>query len=609
MFNNFLYYIVALLIYATYQPSGETVFRPGESLALFLGFSGIFFIFTRYQFRKIEERVPHASLRYLDNLFHATLTRQSILAIFIFSVDIYALNLSHLINPLALFQKVPTLEALIFMALFVGYLAVVWGCAYDVFTKIYRNGLTRKQYILSNVSFSIPVILPWVLLSITSDIIHLLPFDTPKTFLASTEGQILYFMSFLVAIAIFGPVLIQKFWGCRPLKHGITRLRIETICRKANMGYKDIMVWPLFGGRMITAGVMGLVRRFRYILITPALMHHLDPWEIDAVIAHEVGHIKKYHLFFYLVFFAGYLVVSFTSLDLAVYALLYAEAAWEFINPENVHYTTVSSIGFSLFMIGLFLVYFRYIFGYFMRNFERQADAYAFSMMADARPLISTFEKITITSGQSPDRPNWHHFSIQERIDFLKGCETDKSLIPRHDKKIRAAMAIYLAAVFLVGWTGFQLHARQTGGMLPVHVLKKIIEHQMENNQDNPDLVQLLGDIYFEEKDLGKAVELYEKTLDMDPDNVRALNNYAWLLATSKNPAFFDPETALDLALRAAALSDEPHILDTLAEAWYVNGNIPEAIDAAAKALDRAGKDSAYYRRQLEKFQSEKKKF
>ncbi|PIP39040.1 MAG: peptidase [Desulfobacterales bacterium CG23_combo_of_CG06-09_8_20_14_all_51_8] len=604
MFGNFLYYIIALLIYSTYQPPAEAGFGSVESIALFIGLSGLFFVFTHHQFQKIEERISQASSHYLDNLFHSALTRQSILAIFIFSVDIYALNLGRFVYPIPLFQKIPTLEALVFMALFIGYLAMVWGCAYDAFAKIYRNGLTRKHYILSNISFSVPVILPWLLLSITSDVIHLLPFDAPREFLGSTEGQISYFMGFLVAIAIIGPVLIQKFWGCRPLRPGVMRHRIEAICRKADMDYRDIMVWPLFGGRMITAGVMGLVRRFRYILVTPALMQHLEPWEIDAVIAHEIGHIKKYHLFFYLIFFAGYLAVSFTALDLVVYAVLYAEAAWGAINPDNSSYATLSSISFSLFMIGLFLVYFRYIFGYFMRNFERQADGYAYLMLNDAGPLISTFEKITITSGQAPDRPNWHHFSIKERIDFLKACASDPSRISRHNTKVRASMAIYLAAVFLVSWAGFRLHYDQTGGALPVHVLKKIVEHQMRKNPANPDLVQLMGDIYFEEQDFAKAVEFYEKTLDLAPDHVRALNNLAWLHATCEDPKFFDPEKALTLAIKAAALSDEPHVLDTLAEAWYVNGHIQEAIAAAAKALDRAGNDSAYYRSQLEKFQS-----
>jgi Zn-dependent protease with chaperone function len=556
------------------------------------------------QFKKIEQRINHSSIRTLDHLFHTILTRQSILAIFIYAIDIYAFNISHFLNPISLLKKIPTLEALIFLALFITYLSVIWWCAYNSFAKIYKNSLSRKNYILSNISFSIPVILPWLFLSVTSDIINILPFETPKRFLISTEGQIIYFIFFLLIISVFGPVLIQRFWGCRPLKPGMLRSRIDYLCRKANMRYRNIMVWPLFGGRMITAGVMGLIRQFRYILITPALMRHLDAYEIDAVIAHEIGHIKKNHLFFYLIFFAGYLVVAFTTLDLLLYAIIYAEAAYDFVNSSSSAYATISSIVFSLFMIAVFLVYFRYIFGYFMRNFERQADLYAFSMMGDSQPLISTFEKITITSGQSPERPNWHHFSIKERIDYLRKCEHDRSWLNRHNTKIRISIATYMAAIFLVGWTGYQIHYDDIGDAIKESLLKEMIQSRMATDAENPDLYQVLGDIYYNEKDYKNAIHAYGQTLKIHPDHIQALNNLAWLYVTCENLNLRNPGKALELALHAASLSDEPHILDTLAEAYYVNGNYAAAIKAEERAMVNAEDNHTYYRKQIEKFRA-----
>ncbi|MCJ7833589.1 MAG: M48 family metalloprotease [Deltaproteobacteria bacterium] len=61
---------------------------------------------------------------------------------------------------------------------------------------------------------------------------------------------------------------------------------------------------------MLTAGVMGLVKRFRYLLITPALLDLLEPEELMGVVAHEIGHIRKRHLLFYLGFFAGYVLLA-----------------------------------------------------------------------------------------------------------------------------------------------------------------------------------------------------------------------------------------------------------------------------------------------------------
>ncbi|MDA8403648.1 MAG: M48 family metallopeptidase, partial [Desulfobacteraceae bacterium] len=415
MFGNFLYYIVALLIYSTYQPPAKPEFSGIQSALLLVILSTLFFVITWWRFKRFEHRIALYAPSRQDDLFQSIATRQSMLAIIIYAIDIHLLQISIFFSQFQIIKIIPTLEALIFLALFIFYLSMIWVCGYPAFTKIYRNSVSMKSYVVSNISFAVPVVAPWLLLSITSDMLQILPFEAPRRFLMSNEGQIAYFMFFLIAIAVPGPFLIQKFWGCRPLRQGMIRSRIEAICAAAGMKYKDILLWPLFDGRMITAGVMGLVRQFRYILVTPALLRHLGQDELDAVIAHEIGHIKKNHLFFYLLFFSGYLVMSFTVMDLTVYAIIYAKAVWGDSFGSGPEYATATSMVFSLMMIGLFLGYFRYLFGYFMRNFERQADLFAYSMLNSAQPLISTFEKITQTSGQSPDRPNWHHFSITER--------------------------------------------------------------------------------------------------------------------------------------------------------------------------------------------------
>ena len=60
----------------------------------------------------------------------------------------------------------------------------------------------------------------------------------------------------------------------------------------------------------MTAGIMGMVPRFRYILITESLMEILSLDELKAVVAHEMGHARYRHFFFYLVFFIGFAVMS-----------------------------------------------------------------------------------------------------------------------------------------------------------------------------------------------------------------------------------------------------------------------------------------------------------
>lgn len=605
MFGNFIYFIVALLIYSTYQPSEQTNFPALDTLIFFVSLILFFFIFSRRQFTRIARMSATHSHDVLDQRFSSALTRQSVLAIALFAVDIYGLNISSFTAGVRLFEVIPTVEALVFLALFVGYLAIVWSNAHDAYRRIYQAEITRKAYVASNISFGVPVLLPWLLLSGIADLILALPFDLPRKVLTSPEGETAYFLLFLFAVAILGPVIIQKFWRCRPLEAGYFRRRIETLCSRAGLAYANILHWPIFGGRMITAGVMGLVGRFRYILVTDALLQILSPDELDAVIAHEVGHVKRHHLLFYLFFFIGYMVITYATFDLIVYLIIFSEPVYRFVFMTGISRTTVTTGLLSLAIIFNFLVYFRFIFGYFMRNFERQADAFVYSLFASALPLISTFEKIAAVSGQSPDKPNWHHFSIRQRVDFLRSCEADRSVIKRHERKVRTSIAIYVCAMVVVGIAGYQFNFGQTGKRLNEKFFETAILNEIARNGEvDAGLYGMLGDMYQGRGSFGQAASAYQTALDMDPDSAIVLNNYAWMLATCEDPAYRNPPLALELASRAAAIEQPPHIMDTLAESLFVNGRIEEAIEAGTTALEMAGANRAYYRGQLEKFRA-----
>jgi len=605
MFGNFIYFIVALLIYSTYQPSEQTNFAPLDTLIYFFSLILLFFIFSRRQFTRIAHMSATHSHDVLDQQFSSAQTRQSVLAITLFAVDIYGLNLSSYFTGIWLFEAIPTLQALLFMALFVGYLAIVWSNAHVAYRHIYGADLTRQAYVASNIAFSVPVLLPWLLLSGIADLILALPFDLPREVLRSPEGETAYFLFFLFAVAVIGPLIIQKFWRCRPLEAGYHRQRIEALCRRADLKYADIMYWPIFGGRMITAGVMGLVSRFRYILVTDALLRILSPEEVDAVIAHEIGHVKKHHLLFYLFFFIGYMVIAYATFDLIVYLIIFSEPIYRFVFMTGISRTTVTTGLLSLAIIFNFLVYFRFIFGYFMRNFERQADASVYGLFASAAPLISTFEKIVAVSGHSPDKPNWHHFSIGQRVDFLNRCEADRTWVRRHDRKVRVSIAIYMATMVVVGVAGYQLNFGQTGRQLNEKFFETAILNEISRNgESNAGLYGMLGDLYLGRSSFSQAVAAYRTALDLDPQSAIVLNNYAWLLATCEDPAYRNPEQALDLARKAAAIEQSPYILDTLAESFYVNGRITEAVEAATSALELAKTNRAYYNGQLEKFQA-----
>jgi len=604
MYANFIYFILVLLIYTTYYPPEKPYVGSLGTVCLF-GLGVVFLtLTTKLTFGALYRRMAQRGTLGLHGEFDRRFNRQAVLAIIVFAIDIYALNLQLFLMKIPWLAASPTLMALLVVGLFVGYLCILWAVAYRPYRLLFQTQLSRRSYVLSNVSYSLPVILPWLAISAFEDIIRILPFALPKRILATPEGQVIFFSGFLVALVVIAPSLIKFFWGCKPLPQGPERSRIEAMCEKAKMKYNNILIWPIFEGKLLTAGVMGLIKRFRYILVTDSLLRILNGNEMDAVMAHEIGHIKRKHLVFYLIFFLGFIVVSYAALDFIVYGILYTNLFFPIGREFKFEQPGITSILLTVTMAGILLIYFRYVFGYFMRNCERQADLYAFNLLGSSAGLISSLEKIAVYSGKSHDRPSWHHFSIRQRIDFLNRCEADRRVIGRHDRKLQLSILIFTGVLFCVGYVGYGLNFGEMGKTLNKRFLKTALTRELERNPKDARLYSMLGSIYYQDKAYGEAIEAYERSLELDPGNPEILNNLAWLYATCEENRWREPVKALVYAIHAAALKPVPYILDTLAESYYVNGLYEKAIVTIRRALGIETGDKVYLESQLRKFEA-----
>lgn len=87
-----------------------------------------------------------------------------------------------------------------------------------------------------------------------------------------------------------------------------------------------------------------------------------------------------------------------------------------------------------------------------------------------------------------------------------------------------------------------------------------------------------------------EAMEKYHEALERNSLNVSALNNLAWLLATSSDPAIRDGRAAVELAERAAHQTgfQNPGVLDTLSAAYAETGMFDRAVSTAERAADLA---------------------
>jgi uncharacterized protein len=89
-----------------------------------------------------------------------------------------------------------------------------------------------------------------------------------------------------------------------------------------------------------------------------------------------------------------------------------------------------------------------------------------------------------------------------------------------------------------------------------------------------------------------EAAMWYRKAVDQN--YVPALNNLAELMATTKEPTIRNPQQAIALATKAVAAGSNPDYLDTLAAAYFADGQTDKAVATEEKALARDPENDSY---------------
>jgi Zn-dependent protease with chaperone function len=605
MYNQLIYFVIALLLFAIQQPGDEPFFSPMEALFLGAGFFLLYILTCRAAMRRLKHAltadIPRSTLisRYLG-----TQNRLSILALVNLGIDVYLLNIKYYLQGFPLFQQSLTLPGITGLGLFLIHLAVIWLWSYPIYQRIYHSNMKPGAFLRENLAFSTAILVPWFLISIVSDVLQFLKFPV---FLKTEAGQFILMAVLLIACLLFAPRLVVRLWGCQALPMNALRMELEGFAEAHHFKVGNFMTWPLFGGEMLTAGIIGILPKWRYILITRGLLGLLSVDELKAVVAHEMGHVRRYHMLFFLAFFLCYSILAYTLNDLVLLIMLRIPLVLDWlVSPTSVNTTVLSAIS-SVPMILLLVVYFRYVFGFFLRNSERQADLYALQVIGHPFPLASSLQRIAFHSGHSEDMPSWHHFSIRQRIDFLLKAHENPEQVRRHHRKYYTAVVLFFIIVAGLNTLSFRLESSKFVRNWRTGLQASIIERAIAHGQGNHQLYSAYGSLLLELGQFGKAEAALRKALESGPPDANTLNNLAWLYATSP-PPYFNPKAALELALLAAARQPDPTILDTLAEAYYVNGQAEEALEAIRKALLKEPKNPDYFSNQKQKFEEAVKK-
>jgi TPR repeat protein len=92
--------------------------------------------------------------------------------------------------------------------------------------------------------------------------------------------------------------------------------------------------------------------------------------------------------------------------------------------------------------------------------------------------------------------------------------------------------------------------------------------------------------------DEAEAARWYRKAVDQN--YVPAMNSLALLMANSKQSSVRNPKAAIYLATKAAAAGTNPDYLDTLAAAYFADGQTDKAVETEEKALAHDPENDSY---------------
>jgi len=179
----------------------------------------------------------------------------------------------------------------------------------------------------------------------------------------------------LGAVAIvfpLAPEILRRTLQTRRLPDSDLRQRLEELFDRTRLKCREILLWHT-DSTVGNAAVMGLVPRFRYILLSDLLLETMTDEQIEAVFAHEVGHIKHHHMIWNVVMMLLAGTIGGTLGD-----LLQAAPVPHWLASDMVG----SIVSFTIFVAS---------FGWVSRRMERQADVYAARMIeSEAMALVGT---------------------------------------------------------------------------------------------------------------------------------------------------------------------------------------------------------------------------
>ncbi len=196
------------------------------------------------------------------------------------------------------------------------------------------------------------------------------------------------FLGVAVLLAQIAPVvLFPIFYKFEPLQDEELKLRLVRLSERAGTRVRGVYKWHLSEkSKKANAALTGLGST-RRIILADTLLENYTADEIEAVLAHELGHHVHKHI---LKSIGIQAIVTFVGFWAANWALHYSIDRWHTFETLS-DFANLPLLVLTFAFLSFFLMP---ALNAFSRFNERQADRYAFENIASVTPFVSSMNKL-----------------------------------------------------------------------------------------------------------------------------------------------------------------------------------------------------------------------
>jgi STE24 endopeptidase len=238
------------------------------------------------------------------------------------------------------------------------------------------------------------------------------------------------FIGLFILMAQIAPVvLFPIFYKFEPLDNEDLRRRLVLLSEHAGTRVRGVYRWKLSEkSKKANAALTGLGST-RRIILADTLLDNYAPEEIEAVLAHELGHHVHRHILKSIFVQAGITLLGFWAANWVLHYAVDHHMFEELSDFANLPLLALTATALSLVLMPALNAYSRFN--------ERQADRYAFESIASVEPFISSMNKLAQQNLAERTPSKWiealfhSHPAISKRVAAAEAWGRAQSAGPR----------------------------------------------------------------------------------------------------------------------------------------------------------------------------------